>query len=94
MVKINHVEGEQPVQVMIYALSTCGWCKKTKAYFSELGVGYDYIDVDTLSEPEKSQIMEEVRKWNPSCSFPTVVIDGKECIVGFQQEKLREAVSK
>jgi glutaredoxin len=94
MLNFNHRDGEKPVHIALYTLSTCGWCKKTKALLEELGIGYDYIDVDLLSGDEKQQAKEEILKWNEHCSFPTVVIDNTECIVGFKEDKLREAVGK
>jgi len=88
----THVDGKQAGQILIYALSTCGWCGKTKALLKELGVAYDYIDVDTLKGDDRSLVMEDVRKCNPSTSFPTIVIDGKDCIIGFDPDKIKEAV--
>ena len=84
-----HVEGKKTANIMLYALSTCGWCKKTKALLDELGLSYDYVFVDHLQTNDANLAREEIIKWNPSCSFPTIVIDGKECIVGFQEDKLR-----
>ena len=94
MADAKRVEGEQQGRVMLYTLSTCGWCRKTKNLLSELGIGYDYIDMDALSSDEKLEVRQTVAKWNPACSFPTMVIDDKECIVGFQEEKIRNAVGK
>jgi glutaredoxin-like protein NrdH len=89
---IIHVEGDNKGNIMLYTLSTCGWCRKTKALLRELNVAFDYEDVDLLEKNEKDKAMSEVRKWNPACSFPSLVIDGKQCIVGFQEEKIREAL--
>jgi len=61
---------------------------------NELGVAYDYIDVDNLPPAERDAVMEEATKWNPAGSFPTIVIAGKECIIGFQQDKIIQAVEK
>jgi glutaredoxin-like protein NrdH len=88
---VKHVEGEKGADVMVYALSTCGWCRKTKRLLSSLGIEYDYIDVDLLKGQEEERVMKEVEKWNPKCSFPTVVVNGK-CIVGFEEERIRKAV--
>lgn len=87
-----HVEGENRGALMLYALSTCGWCRKTKALLRELNVAFDYEDVDLLDKNESERAMAEVRKWNPACSFPSLLIDNKQCIVGFQEEKIREAL--
>lgn len=75
---------------MIYALSTCVWCKKTKQFLKDLGIEYDYVDVDLLSDEEKEEAEEQIIRWNPSVSFPTVVIDNSSCLVGFQPDKLSE----
>lgn len=79
---------------MIYALSTCGWCKKTKALLKELGVAYDYVDVDLLTGDDRAQATAEIEKWNPSVSFPTLVVNGSQCIIGFQPDKIKQAVGK
>ena len=86
-----HVDGDNKGDVLLYPLTTCGWCRRTKALLQELNVRYDYIDVDILDKKEeRDAAMAEVKKWNPACSFPSLVIDDKECIVGFQEQKLRE----
>jgi glutaredoxin-like protein NrdH len=38
--------------------------------------------------------MQKVRAWNPSCSFPTIVLDDKKCIVGYREDEIREALRK
>jgi glutaredoxin-like protein NrdH len=94
MLKPIHVDGTQTAKIMIYALSTCGWCKKTKAFLNELGVAYDYVDVDQLEGDDQTAAMDVVSKWNPSRSFPTIVINDQECVVGFQHDKLRTVTGK
>lgn len=79
---------------MLYALSTCGWCKKTKALLNEMNAAYDYTDVDLLEKEQKKLALEEVKKWNPACSFPSMVVNGSLCIVGFNEAKIREALKK
>lgn len=88
---IKHVEGKDKGKIMLYALSTCVWCKKTKRFLNDHGVAYDYIDVDLLGE-EKEIIKQEIRRWNPRCSFPTIIINDDQCIIGFDEKKLREAI--
>jgi len=90
--KIEHVKGENNGKIMLYALSTCGWCKKTKKLLDDLGVEYYYIYVDHLEGNEREKTREEIMKWNPRCSFPTVVINDKDCIVGFKEEKIKEVL--
>ena len=80
-------------KVRIYSLSTCGWCKKTKELLKSLDVEYEYIDVDTLSGDELSEVRDEVRKYNPRQSYPTIVIDGgKKVIIGHKDEEIIEVL--
>jgi glutaredoxin len=87
--KINHVEGKNVGNIKLYALSTCGWCKKTKKLLADIGVAYDYIDVDLLEGKEKETVEAEIKKWNPRCSFPTIVINDKSCIIGFDEDRIK-----
>jgi glutaredoxin len=90
---IKHVKGKNKGNIMMYALSTCGWCKKTKRLLNEMGVEYDYTDVDLLEGEEKAQAIKELERWNPRRSFPTLVINN-ECIVGYQEDKIKEAIGE
>ncbi|MGB2805244.1 MAG: glutaredoxin family protein [Candidatus Zixiibacteriota bacterium] len=92
--KLKQVSGEDRRKVVLFALSTCGWCKKTKRLLNDLGVAYSYVDVDQAEEDEKAEAVEQLKKWNPRSSFPTLVIDDKRCIVGFKEDEIKEAVKK
>jgi glutaredoxin len=90
--KTKHVEGNQKKKIMLYALSTCIWCRKTKMLLNELNVAYDYVDVDLLEGEEQDFAVEQVKKFNPSGGFPTIVIDDKEAIRGFDETRIREVL--
>jgi glutaredoxin len=90
--RIEHVKGKNKGKILLYALSTCGWCKKTKDFLSKSGVEYSYIFVDEVNEKEKDKVMDDVRRWNPRCSFPTMVINDKKCIVGYKEDEIKEAL--
>ncbi len=93
MAEVTHVESSNKKhQVMLYALSTCGWCKRTKRFLNDLSVEYDYIDVDHLQGEERQRVRGKITRWNPICSFPTLVIDNNRCIVGFKEDEIRELV--
>lgn len=85
---------ENKSKVLLYALSTCIWCRKTKKLLDELGVAYDFIDVDLLSGQDSQKIQQEVERWNPSGSFPTLVINNAKCIIGFEEEQIRQEFEK
>ncbi len=77
--------------VKIYSLSTCSHCKSTKKMLSDCTVQYDVVDVDTLQGEERAAILEDVKKINPKCSFPTIII-GNTVIVGFKEKEIKEAL--
>jgi glutaredoxin len=90
---VEHVSGRNAGPLVLYALSTCVWCKKTKQLLDDLGVAYDYVYVDLLDSNEKDHVMKNVERWNPSRSFPTLVVDNDHCIVGFKEDEIRDALS-
>jgi len=92
MIKIEHVDGEDKGKILLYAISTCIWCRKTKELLKSLGVAYDYIFVDLLDGEDKDKTIEDIKKWNPRCSFPTLVINNKKCITGFKEDEIKEAL--
>jgi glutaredoxin-like protein NrdH len=89
---VNHVTGTKKRNVMLYALSTCGWCKKTRELLEDLGVEYDFTYVDLLRGEEQKSTLREIEKVNPDGNFPTIIIDGKKCIVGYKESEIREAL--
>ena len=88
----EHVDGINKGKIVLYALSTCGWCKKTKDFLKKLGVEYTYVFVDNLGGNDRDETMEEVKKWNPRRSFPTVVINDEKCIVGYNEDEIKRAL--
>lgn len=89
---MQHVEGQDKGKLMLFALSTCGWCKKTRALIEELNADYDYVYVDLLRGKEREEVINMVKKWNPQVSFPTLVINDKKSIIGFKEDEIREAL--
>jgi glutaredoxin-like protein NrdH len=89
---LEHVPGKNVADIKIYALSTCPWCKKTKRFLSDLGIEYYFEDVDLLNGEERKRVMEIVNKWNPNASFPTIVINDSKCIVGFNENAIKETL--
>ena len=78
--------------VFFYGLSTCIWCKRTRQFLEDQGTSFDYAYVDLHHGQEREDLVTEIRRWNPSVSFPTVVIDDARCVVGYKPEQLKEAL--
>jgi len=81
-------------KVKLYALSTCGWCRKAKRLLDATSVDYEYEYVDLLTGNEKVRALAEVEQWNPRRSFPTVVVgnDETEVVIGYREDRLREVL--
>ncbi len=78
-------------QVKIYSLSTCSHCGATKRYLDDCKVQYEFEDVDMLEGEERAAVLEDVKKLNPRCSFPTIII-GDKVIVGYREDEIKEAL--
>ncbi len=82
---------EQESDVKIYTLSTCSHCKSTKKLLNQCSVEYDVTEVDLLNKEERDAILQDIKKLNPKCSFPTIVI-GDKTIVGYKESEIKDAL--
>jgi glutaredoxin-like protein NrdH len=78
--------------IKLYALTTCIHCKDTKDFLDKCGVDYDCVNVDKLDDNERRRMIEEIKKANPGCAFPMLLI-GPKVIIGFKREEIREALN-
>ncbi len=76
---------------LLYALSTCSHCKAARKFLNECNIDYKCIEVDALKGEERQNTIADIRKINPRCSFPTIVIKDK-VIVGFQEQQIKDAL--
>ncbi len=79
-------------KVVLYALSTCVWCKMTKQFLKDNDVEYEYVDVDLCSEEDKNKIRREIQDKGGPLSYPSVIVDGKKVITGLRKDLLKEAL--
>jgi glutaredoxin len=49
------------------------------------------VDVDKLDGSEREDVLSQMMKESGSMRFPTIII-GKKVIVGFYEDKLKEAL--
>jgi glutaredoxin len=77
--------------VKIYTLSTCSHCRATKKFLDESNIDYEFTDVDLLKGAEREGVIKEVKRFNPLCTFPTVLI-GDRVVVGHREDEIREAL--
>ena len=80
-------------RVLVYALSTCAWCKRTKKLLIDNDIEYEYIDVDLCSEEDRRKISKDILSRGGRLSYPTILIDDRIMITGFHEDKIKEALA-
>ena len=76
-------------KVFMYTLSTCPWCRRTKKWFADHQIPFEFVDYD-LQDPEKQAAIEkEMLGRGGNVAFPWVLI-GDELIVGWNPQKYAE----
>lgn len=78
-------------KIVLYSLTTCGFCQAIKKMLDDLAVRHLCIQADELTGEEKKQALRDLRKVNPKCSFPTVVID-ETIVVGPKIQEIKEKI--
>jgi glutaredoxin len=85
------------MDVHLYALSTCPYCRMTKKFLDEHGVAYELTEVDLLEgevkdvETPKGAAAAEVKRLSGGTSFP-VLVAGDEIVVGFNKGRLTDVL--
>jgi glutaredoxin len=69
-------------KVYMYTLSTCPWCMKTKGFFAQRHIPFEFTDYDLADEPTQARIMRELDAAGAS-GFPFVRIDD-QAVEGYQ----------
>ena len=79
------------MEVKLYALSTCPYCRMTKRFLDENSVAYDLTEVDLLEGDEKQEAIDTVKEISGGTSFPVLVVGDKH-VVGFNKVRIKELV--
>jgi glutaredoxin-like protein NrdH len=82
---------EQKKKIRLYALSTCPECKRLKKFLDENNIRYQLIEVDLLDSGEQWVTSKEVKKYNPSVTYPTMVIE--EVMLALDEKAIKEALN-
>lgn len=95
--KINYIiepGGDSGHAITVYALTTCGFCRRAIAFLQEKNVAFKYVYIDELPPDTKAELKTELRdRYMRNLVFPFLVVDDKESATGFVQEKWKELLS-
>ncbi len=76
---------------VLFALSTCRACKKTRDFLDTNHMEYVLVELDLVDLSSRNELLKEVRRFNPKETFPTLVINGGEkVVIGYDDEELKE----
>jgi glutaredoxin-like protein NrdH len=82
-------------EITVYALSTCGFCKRALAFLDSRGLAYRYVYVDKIPLETKNAAKRELKaRFGDDVAFPFAVIDGTEHLVGFIEAAWASALEK
>lgn len=64
----------------------------TKKFLQDHGIEFEYVDVDRSSQEDLAAIRAELERRGAPMSFPLIIIDDKVQILGFKEDKIKEAL--
>ncbi len=64
-------------RVLMYAISTCPWCKKAKKFLIDNNIEYEYIDIDLCDEEDQQKIRKDILMRGRQLIYPMIIIDEK-----------------
>jgi glutaredoxin-like protein NrdH len=71
-------------QIVVFSLSTCGFCKRAMTFLENQGFAYQYIHLDKVPLDQKTSVKKELQEnFNTAVAFPFVLINDKDTLVGF-----------
>ncbi len=74
------------MRIVMYTLSSCPWCEKSKNFFIDRGIPFEYIDYDLADVDVQERIAADVAKRGYRLSFPIVIIDDV-VVAGYNPER-------
>jgi glutaredoxin-like protein NrdH len=78
-------------EIVIYALSTCAFCRKALKFLRENSICFSYIYVDELEFEKKNELKKELKeKYKKDVGFPFLILDDTTVIVGFTEDEYKK----
>ena len=79
--------------ICVYALSTCGFCRRALQFLRDSECKFKYIYVDKLPYETKQELKAQLKdKYEKRVVFPYCVIDNKDVLVGFVEDDWKQSL--
>lgn len=93
-IEFTKVEGTRSDHdVTVYALSTCGFCKRALQFLKEQDIEHRYVYVDRMPYEDKQEIKAKLAgDSGKRVAFPFLVVDGDTYLVGFVEDEWRSTL--
>ncbi len=80
-------------QLIVFSLSTCGFCKRALSFLDKHDFSYRFIHLDQIEPERKRRVKDVLRaRFNISPIFPVLVVDDKRALTGFTELQWRKAL--
>lgn len=78
----------------LFALSTCGFCKRAIKFLKDRDVTFSFIYLDSLGVERKREVSASFREeFGARMLYPTLLIDGRDFLTGFVQPSWEDTLS-
>ena len=78
-------------EVVLHALLTCLHCQRVKEHLQQRGVFFEVHHVDLLTGDDRSLALDALKRKNPACTFPTLVM-GDRIVVGYRPDDIDQGL--
>jgi len=92
VIEFIHVPGNNKIHnVILYALSTCVFCKQALNFLKENSIDFRYVFVDQLEKKVVGDLREELKKKSGRrhIAYPFLIEDDEKILVGFIEKKYK-----
>ena len=80
-------------ELTVFALSTCGFCRRGLNFLRENEVKFRYVYIDKIDFEIKSKLKKDLQeKFNKRIAFPFLVCNDDKACVGFVESEWREFI--
>jgi len=79
-------------KVLMYAISTCIYCKRAKKWLRDQDIEYLYVDIDLCNAEDRATIRKDILARGGQLIYPVIIIDDDILINNLRINKLKETL--